>query len=288
VIITFGGLAADGRWRTPKKSCLLPRKVLMQVYRRNFRRLLLKALDKGELVLPPNTTPTLVKNLSSRGQPRRSGKNAGQHGAGREDGDSRVGPSCAGRRLQRAPRGHKIFGCNRPGRRRRRARPIKYYQDRSESEDIRKAAVAALGEMESSAQDAVPVMVKVLADDESFALPGHIQMAVTRMGPAAVPDLIQLLQDEDSDVRAHAAVALNWVGPVAKDAVPALIQCLQDDAKSVRQGAAFALLRIGPAARDAAPALRKALKDEDPDVGRVAAMALKEVDADAASAEEVK
>jgi hypothetical protein len=58
VIITFGGLAADGTWRTPKKNCLLPRKVLMQVYRRNFRRLLLSALDKGELVLPPNMTPT--------------------------------------------------------------------------------------------------------------------------------------------------------------------------------------------------------------------------------------
>jgi hypothetical protein len=59
-------LAADGTWRTPKKSCLLPRKVLMQVYRRNFRRLLLSALDKGELVLPPNTTPTAVKNLMNK------------------------------------------------------------------------------------------------------------------------------------------------------------------------------------------------------------------------------
>lgn len=165
---------------------------------------------------------------------------------------------------------------------------ISFYQDQNDSEEIRKAAVVSLGEMESAAHDAVPVMVKALAEDESFALSGHIQMAMTRMGPAAVPGLIQLLHDENPDVRAHAAVAINWIGPSARDAVPALIRSLQDNAKSVRQGAALALLRIGPDAKDAVPALAKALQDEAPDVRRVAAMALKEVDIAAASAEPVK
>jgi HEAT repeat protein len=165
---------------------------------------------------------------------------------------------------------------------------IQVYQQGNEAEDIRKAAVAALGNMGPAAQDAVGVMIKTLAEDESLALSGHVQMAVMRLGPAAVPDLIELLQDQDPDVRAHAAVALNWVGPGARDAVPALVRALQDEGHSVREGAAFALLRIGPGAKDAIPALVKALQDKDSEVRRIAAMALQEIDPHAAQEAGVK
>ena len=131
-------------------------------------------------------------------------------------------------------------------------------------------------------------MIRTLAEDEAFALSGHIQMAVTSIGPAAVPALIQLLQDPNPEVRAHAAVALNWIGPGARDAVPALVRALQDDRRRVRQGAAFALFRIGPDAKDAVPVLIKALQDEDPEVRRVAGLALQSVDVDAAATQGVK
>jgi HEAT repeat protein len=87
-------------------------------------------------------------------------------------------------------------------------------------------------------------MIRMLAADESFALPGHIQMAVMGMGPAAVPCLIQLLQDQDPEVRGHAVVALNWIGPGARDAVPALVRALQDEDPEVRRAAALALQRV--------------------------------------------
>jgi hypothetical protein len=66
VLVSFGGLTGDGRWVEPKKSCLLPRAVLMEKFRGKFRDLLLKALDAGKLVVPPDTSATAVRNLLSK------------------------------------------------------------------------------------------------------------------------------------------------------------------------------------------------------------------------------
>jgi HEAT repeat protein len=117
---------------------------------------------------------------------------------------------------------------------------LQVYEDRNEEREIRWAAIAAFSQMGTGAEDAVPVMIQMMAKDIDFAGAGQIQLAVTQMGPAAVPELVQLLQDESAEVRAHAAVALNWIGPGARDALPELIRSLEDNANSVRQGAAFA------------------------------------------------
>lgn len=53
VLVTAGGLGRKGDWRRPKKKCLLPRNVLMQVYRGKLRAKLRRAAERGELVLPP-------------------------------------------------------------------------------------------------------------------------------------------------------------------------------------------------------------------------------------------
>jgi len=66
VLCTAGGLDADGNWVEPKKSCLLPRQVLMRKFRGKFRALLLKALDKGELKVPPDTTAARLRGLLNR------------------------------------------------------------------------------------------------------------------------------------------------------------------------------------------------------------------------------
>lgn len=65
VLVTAGGLA-QGRWRTAKKSCLLPRKVLMVVFRSRLRAELLDALERGELTVPPDTTAARVRGLLNR------------------------------------------------------------------------------------------------------------------------------------------------------------------------------------------------------------------------------
>lgn len=56
VLVTAGGLDANQRWRPAVKNCLLPRKVVMIVFRGKFRDFTLKALEQGKLQLPPGTT----------------------------------------------------------------------------------------------------------------------------------------------------------------------------------------------------------------------------------------
>lgn len=85
--------------------------------------------------------------------------------------------------------------------------------------------------------------------------------ALARIGDAAVPSLVETLEDPDREVRAQAARALARMGPRAEPAIPALIAALNDSDKEVRMGAARALGQIGPAAAEAVPDLIQALKD---------------------------
>jgi HEAT repeat protein len=80
---------------------------------------------------------------------------------------------------------------------------------------------------------------------------------------ARVTKLIEALKDKDNAtyVRSDAAMALGGIGPAAKAAVPALIEALNDKGFNVRYWAATSLGQIGPAAKDAVPALIEALKD---------------------------
>jgi hypothetical protein len=66
VLVTAGGLTAAGEWRAARKSCLLPRQVLMRKFRGRLRSLLLAALQRGELQLPPNQTAAQVRSLLNR------------------------------------------------------------------------------------------------------------------------------------------------------------------------------------------------------------------------------
>lgn len=55
-IVTFGGLASDGTWKTPKKECLLPRQVLMCMFRGKFLDKVRKLVLSGKAVLPTGWT----------------------------------------------------------------------------------------------------------------------------------------------------------------------------------------------------------------------------------------
>src|SRR5262245_50409380 len=108
--------------------------------------------------------------------------------------------------------------------------------------------------------------------------------ALRHLGPAAVPDLIKALEDEDWEVRNQAAVALGVIGPEAKAAVPALIDVLQGEDKYLRSHAATALGKVGRQAGTAVPALTRALQDKDEDVRRNAAAALGQIGPDSKGA----
>ena len=96
--------------------------------------------------------------------------------------------------------------------------------------------------------------------------------AVRSVGPPSPEKtraLIKLLQDPDREVRGHAIIALDRMGPFRQDAVPALIDVLSDNysgprfavAGNVREVAAWTLGRIGPEAAAAVPELTKLLAD---------------------------
>lgn len=66
VVVTWGGLDAAGQWLTPKRDCLLPRAVLMHKFRGKFLAFLRKAVEQGQLVLPPDTNLAKTRSLLNR------------------------------------------------------------------------------------------------------------------------------------------------------------------------------------------------------------------------------
>jgi len=52
VLVTAGGLSPKGKWKKAKKKCLLPRQVVMTMFRGKLRAKLRRAAERGELVLP--------------------------------------------------------------------------------------------------------------------------------------------------------------------------------------------------------------------------------------------
>jgi hypothetical protein len=123
------------------------------------------------------------------------------------------------------------------------------------------------------ASPSVSDWLRLLASENDAAQQEAVA-ALSRLGPAAVPELIEALNEGDWQVRNQAAVVLGAIGPEAKDAVPALMDVLQDDDKYFRSHGAMALGKIGSEARAAVPALIKLLQDDEEDVRREAAAAL--------------
>lgn len=55
-LVTAGGLSPDGQWLKPKRDCLLPRAVIMHMFRGKLVALLKEAITTGELTLPEGKT----------------------------------------------------------------------------------------------------------------------------------------------------------------------------------------------------------------------------------------
>ena len=138
----------------------------------------------------------------------------------------------------------------------------------------RAGAAHALTQIGPAAKAAVPALVGVLKDVDTFASRAA-SGALVRIGLPAVPALIETLKDEDKTVRMYAASAIGEIGPVAEAAVPVLAEALKDDDQGVRTTAAYALGHIGSIT--AVQTLRTALQDENEWVRKAAADALKKI-----------
>ncbi len=93
---------------------------------------------------------------------------------------------------------------------------------------------------------------------DEFSLDETAADALARIGPAAVPQVMLMLQDSDPVLRTRAAKILARIGPEAQPSVPMLVAMLNDGDEEVRKSAAHALGQIGPAAAEAVSALVRA------------------------------
>lgn len=139
----------------------------------------------------------------------------------------------------------------------------------AEREAIRKARLEKEGPSDSSA-----------ATTTDSASPSDIPTDSARPTKASGDEAIKTASERrivpltEWTVDETAADALGRIGAAA---VPALIDCLQDERPALRRRAAQVLARIGPDALDAVPALTLLLRDKDPDVQREAARALGQI-----------
>lgn len=119
----------------------------------------------------------------------------------------------------------------------------------------------------------VPACIRAL--EEKRKLRFYALQVLIQVGPDAqdaVPALIKTLADPDATLRHEAEFALGAIGPKAVAAVPSLIKSLTDQEDNVRYGACYALGKIGPAARKAGPALAKMAQQSKDSFGQVAAI----------------
>lgn len=142
---------------------------------------------------------------------------------------------------------------------------------------IRSAAVKVLGEIGSP--DSVPHLLEVVNHERDGNIRWQATGALSKMGQAAVPGLVQALRDQDWKVRRSACEALWGMGEPS--AVPALAEALCDPNDVVRQAAGGAIEAMGALA---VSGLIQSLRNQNRQIAQAAADKLRLIDSDEARA----
>jgi len=130
---------------------------------------------------------------------------------------------------------------------------------------LRENAIALLGHMGPNAQAAIPALIEVL-DNKRLPHRREAAESLGLIGPAAiaaVPSLKAALVDQDARLRLNSAVALARIDPQDGSHVLTLIQFLKDRDASLRAAVASSLGELGARARSAIPDLRQLASDDD-------------------------
>lgn len=128
------------------------------------------------------------------------------------------------------------------------------------------SAIATISALGPAAQEAIPALIDDMDGRKSRGRRNRYQVqivlrsahALSRIGPAAIPPLVEALRTDDPGLRIGAAQALAPFGPQARAAIPLLINNLADGRDPVREETAAALAAIGTG-----PELAQALTDGD-------------------------
>ena len=142
-----------------------------------------------------------------------------------------------------------------------------------EKKDVKGYAIEALGKIGPEAVGAVTPLTKKFGDlDPVIRL--KVIWALSRIGPAAEPDLVHALENKSAVIRWYATTALGRIGGDARTSVPALIHCLHDEDHRVRQAAAREIGHFNPLENSTIKALVLAIDDPSSSVSFNAAMTL--------------
>jgi outer membrane protein assembly factor BamB/HEAT repeat protein len=143
---------------------------------------------------------------------------------------------------------------------------------------VRVAAEAALVKQ---GQRSFPTLRRFLERDDLHDVTFEI---IQRIGPPAIPLLVDLLRDSRADIRRRAISELIDLAPHTESIQPALRQALRDQDAAVASDAARALGALGRRASPSVSALVEALSHDDPYVRIYAAEALATIGPSAAPA----
>ena len=145
------------------------------------------------------------------------------------------------------------------------------------SQDVIEAAIGLLNRI---GPPAVPDLVNALSNEADTVDKVNVINILARIGPkatSAVPGLTRVLGSQFPPVRVAAAEALAKIGPDAETTLPALVAGLTDRYADGRQAVALCLACLGPAAEPAMPALLPLLADHESRVRKAAAAALEQI-----------
>ena len=159
---------------------------------------------------------------------------------------------------------------------------VQDWEDRLMASDPKVRAIAAAA-LVRGAGGSLPLLRRLLdLDNEDLQLKTFD--IIRRMGPTAIPLLIDLLRDERVSIRRNAIDCLIDLAPYTESIQPALRRALRDEDSDVAGDAARALGALGKKATPSVRALVRTLSHENPYVRIYAAEALASIGPDAGAA----
>ena len=141
-------------------------------------------------------------------------------------------------------------------------------------------AAYLLGEIGTHAAPAIPALARLLSEERvprPFRTPPSSAFALGKIGTAALPELLVLLENSDVRIRMNALMALGFMGANGKEAIPQLLTHLHDLDSEVRHTTALTLASIGAEPDQIISPLSDCLRAEDIYMRSAAAAVLRKI-----------
>lgn len=153
--------------------------------------------------------------------------------------------------------------------------------------DLRREAATALGRQGGNAEIAQPALFDRFVGDEDPIVRDAAGTALSLTGTAALPALLSLLEEKDSELRVRSADVIgNW-GSAAASAAPVLKPLWDDPVAEVRLAALVATWKVTRQGAAIAPRAARELTDANRNIRRSAYLLLESLGPAAASARPV-